>query len=728
MLLFIVSVSMLIRVPSIEQLKILDYPPVEKRTEEGYEVVVDEYELLVRLSPSEYEIIIEDLDKYFKDKAISYPSWSEVRDSIYYLANTYPNITKLDTVGPPTYEGRLILALKISDNPDIDEDEPEILIEGLHHAREWPAVVMPLFIMDTLITGYVNNVPDIKAFVEDLEIWFIPCVNPDGYKYSHDDGDPWWRKNRRYFPSSGTYGVDPNRNYWGYPDTLAEGNWGTPNGASNNPNSYTYMGPSPVSESGPRGVMELRSVHEFIASISYHTYSELVLWPFGHTDNPAPDSDLLSWVGTEMANRISGQFGGTYTPHQSVGLYPTVGDETDFGYGYSLFKLGQMSLPYTIEMCASFAPSEGYLPQIIHENFDAIYWLFEHAFEIKDSVEKRERVVLEFDSLADTVPPKFSISWYPVSWDPEAYFYMLREYGALSYVTDGAESNSNLWILDGFSRVTSDAHTGSYSFYSDNNGGGEYVTLMRTKYPFPPPESFSYWIKYDITDNYDFGYFEISEDGRFYYEVRDYVGNSTGWIEEYIDLRNFCDSVFGDSLQEIYYRFRLCTSYGSEIWIDDIINIGAFGFDSIIDTVTNNSYTFNSHPLGRYYITIRGENAIGWGDWCNPICFNVSSGTYVIDSDIEPKRFELYNVYPNPVYRSCVFQYSIPEGGDVKLSIFDIAGRDVVTLVDKHQSPGLYRISWDGKDSDRMDLSCGVYFYRLSVNDYISTRKLILVR
>ncbi|MCK4321371.1 T9SS type A sorting domain-containing protein, partial [candidate division WOR-3 bacterium] len=262
----------------------------------------------------------------------------------------------------------------------------------------------------------------------------------------------------------------------------------------------------------------------------------------------------------------------------------------------------------------------------------------------------------------------------------------------------------------------------------DNNGGGEYVTLMRTKYPFPPPESFSYWIKYDIADNYDFGYFEISEDGRFYYEVRDYVGNSTGWIEEYIDLRNFCDSVFGDSLQEIYYRFRLCTSYGSEIWIDDIINIGAFGFDSIIDTVTNNSYTFNSHPLGRYYITIRGENAIGWGDWCNPICFNVSSGTYVIDSDIEPKRFELYNVYPNPVYRSCVFQYSIPEGGDVKLSIFDIAGRDVVTLVDKHQSPGLYRISWDGKDSDRMDLSCGVYFYRLSVNDYISTRKLILVR
>jgi hypothetical protein len=615
MLLLLIGASMLIRVPDEAQLRKLNYPAVERRTEEGYEVVVDEYELYTKLTPSEYKVLISDLDE-----------------------NTYPGITKLDTVGPITYEGRPVLALKISDNASIDEDEPEILIEGLHHAREWPAVVMPLFIMDTLITGYMNNVPDIKAFVENLEIWFIPCVNPDGYKYSHDDGNPWWRKNRHYFPSSGTYGVDPNRNYWGYPDTAGEGNWGTPHGASNNPGSETYMGPFQVSESGPRGVVELRSKHEFIASLTYHTYSELVLWPFGYTYDSAPDSDILSWVGTQMANLISCQGSGTYTPQQASDLYPTVGDETDGAYGYSLFKLGQMTLPYTIEMATEFAPPESELHQIIHENFDGVYWLLDHASSLEDSVKNRERVVLEFDTLSDAVFPIFTVSWHPVSWDPEASSYTLREYSDLYYQNDGAETNSGLWIMDDFSRVSSDAHSGTYSFYSNNDNGNEYATLMRTRNPFPSPENFSYWIKYNISTNSDFGYFEISDNGRFWYEVRDYEGSS-GWTQETVDLRSFCDSVFGDSLQEIFYRFRLCVSSSSEMWVDDIVNIGTFGVDTIIDTVSIDSYNFSSHPLGEFYLSVRGENDRGWGDWCNPIHFTVR-GT-VMQSAVDPDTIDV---------------------------------------------------------------------------------------
>lgn len=668
MLLFLISASMLIRVPTESQLRKLDYPPVEKRTKEGYEVVVDEEQLHIKLLPSEYTIIIEDLDKYFRSRALAYPTWIEVRDSIYSLANNYPSITKLDTVGSPTYEGRLILALKISDNASIDEDEPELLFEGLHHAREWPAIVMPLFIMDTLITGYMNNVPDIKAFVENLEIWFIPCVNPDGYKYSHDDGNPWWRKNRRYFSSSGTYGVDPNRNHWGYPDTAGEGNWGTPHGASNSPSSETYMGPCQVSEAGPQGIVELRKNHEFIASITYHTYSELVLWPFGHTYDEAPDDDLLSWVGTAMANLISCQSSGTYTPQQSSDLYPTVGDETDFAYGYSLFKLGQMTLPYTLEMCASFAPSESNLPQIIHENFDAVYWLLDNAFQIEDSLKRRERVVLGFDSLPDTVPPNFTVSWHPLSWDPEASSYILREFSDLSYEFDGAESSSGFWIMDGFSRVTSSSHSGSYSFYSNNSGGG-YTSLMRTKYPFLSPSAVTYWINYDISTNSHFGYFEISEDGRYWYEVCDYAGNSGGWIEESINLRSFCDSVFGDSLATIFYRFRLCaSSTSSDIWIDDITNIGIFGTDTVLDTVSVTSFDFDNHPLGEFYLTVRGENDRGWGDWCYPLGFTVFSGNYPPGKPVLISLFDNASIYNQTPALS--FVSTDAEGEDIEYRIF----------------------------------------------------------
>ena len=132
--------------------------------------------------------------------------------------------------------------------------------------------------------------------------------------------------------------------------------------------------------------------------------------------------------------------------------------------------------------------------------------------------------------------------------------------------------------------------------------------------------------------------------------------------------------------------------------------------------------------MGEYYICVKGENSKGWGDWCSPVRINVSSGTYIPENYNIQREFILYQVSPNPVYNSCIFKYTTPEEGEVRLSIFDIAGRNVVNLVDKQQTPGFYSIKWDGRTRKGEYMSSGVYFYRLSVNNYIATKKFVLFR
>ena len=111
------------------------------------------------------------------------------------LANAYPNITHLDTIGESQQFGYLIQAIKISDNPDMEEDEPAILFDGLHHAREPVGMESCLAIMDHLLSNYGVDT-QVTNWVDSSEIWIIPMLNPEGWKYIVDDSlsSPWWRK------------------------------------------------------------------------------------------------------------------------------------------------------------------------------------------------------------------------------------------------------------------------------------------------------------------------------------------------------------------------------------------------------------------------------------------------------------------------------------------------------------------------------------------------------
>ena len=257
--------------------------------------------------------------------------------------------------------------LKVSDNVEIEEDEPGTFFMGLHHSREPISVEVVMGILYHLLDNYGTD-PEITGFIDNTQIWFIPIVNPNGHRIVTEEIDLWWRKNIRdnnqngQFDTSndygyGTDGVDPNRNY-GF-------QWGDV-GTSDSYNSPVYHGPNAWSEPEIVAMKNLLESHHFVTGITYHSYSELVLFPFGYEMGvTAPDHDALEELAIEMAYTIPAQNGGFYTPQQSLELYPCMGTTDDYAYGvHSIFS-------FTIELGIQFIPPAGQIDEIVENNLEA---------------------------------------------------------------------------------------------------------------------------------------------------------------------------------------------------------------------------------------------------------------------------------------------------------------------------------------------------------------------
>lgn len=281
-----------------------------------------------------------------REDAGAYHTYAEVRSEIDALVAAKPDVIRQEVIGT-TVEGRDIVGVQISAGGD-PADKPAMLVTGLHHSREWISVEVPMALIHQLVEGY-GQVDWITEVVNGRNLWVIPVVNPDGHFYSQTQYK-MWRKNRAT-NEDGSRGVDPNRNY-GY-------NWGMP-GASPSPSSETYRGPSAFSEPEIQAVRDLGIREGFVSAISFHSYSELVLWPWGYTYDPAPDEDVLAYHGRKMG-ALTG-----YTPQQSSDLYPTSGDFDDWFYG------DQGALAYTFELGKQFVPPEDQIPGIVNPNLAAL--------------------------------------------------------------------------------------------------------------------------------------------------------------------------------------------------------------------------------------------------------------------------------------------------------------------------------------------------------------------
>jgi carboxypeptidase T len=273
-----------------------------------------------------------------------YHSVQTLEQELKALVASRPEIAELQEIGRGV-EGRIIWALRIGERKG---SARKLLFMGCHHAREWIAVEVPFLLADHLVKNADHD--PIKQWLSQGEIWVAPMVNPDGHEYCRTT-ERLWRKNRR--PNAdGSFGVDPNRNY-GYM-------WGTLNvpTSSRVPSDDTYVGPRAFSEPETQAVRDLVGRELFRGVITYHSYSQLILYPWGYTNTPIVDpTDLnkTSKLAQRMADLIKGVHGEVYTPEQSSSLYPTAGDTTDWTYG-------TYGIPsYTIELRPSAVADGGFI-------------------------------------------------------------------------------------------------------------------------------------------------------------------------------------------------------------------------------------------------------------------------------------------------------------------------------------------------------------------------------
>ena len=573
----------------------------------------------------DYSVIIWDMDSYSQSFVDQYHTFDEMEQILQDIAEDYPDITSLYSIRK-SYEGRDVWCLEVSDNPGVDEGEPGVFYMGLHHAREWPTLEICLYIADNLTSQYGTD-PDITDVVDNRRLWLVPCVNPDGYHYCHDLGNDW-RKNRHYFPDfgiRGTWGVDLNRNYGGSSNGDAWGSWGSlgPGSASHVPSRDVYCGPFALSELETQTIRDVFLENDICASISWHTFSELVMWPWGYSTNAkTPDDEYMAYVGTQIASRITNQDGsGNYTPTQSSGLYPTTGDTTDWAYGYGHYIQGRPTFSYTIEACSSFHPSESYLDQICRENFDGALYLLQEAENIKNNVTPRV-IPPEIDEMFPDSDGNYTVSWVEKNLDAKPDYFQLDELTDLSIVIDDVESGSDLWLLDGFSIIDSKCHSDINSFKSRKNNTD--VSSMTSVYPMPIEEKMklSFWCCYDIEENQDCAFVEVSLDGRSYALLDTFTGSSNGWIYQEYDLDDFV----GDS---VFVRFRHTTDYnilGDGFYVDDISPVADFSsVNSLSSSIDDNYFEINGRSKGTYYYRARGHNSEhGWGDFSTLKRINVA--------------------------------------------------------------------------------------------------------
>jgi hypothetical protein len=296
-----------------------------------------------------------------------YHSYAELEADLRALESAFPKLARLSVIGV-TLENRNIYALKISDNVSLDEEEAEVLFLGCHHAREWISVEVPFLLAEFLLGQYATD-NQVRRAVDRSEIWIVPLVNPDGLEYSIRSYR-YWRKNRR-LNSDGTFGVDLNRNYgygWGYDD------WGS----SPEPASEVYRGAGPFSEPETRAVRDFFRQRHFQALISYHSYAQVILYPWGFIAAPTDKDALFSSLAFSMSNLMQAVNGRVYGFGRSGdSFYLTNGDTTDWAFGVAGIPAFTIELPPIDQLEGGFFNAERDIGPIFRENLPAALYLID---------------------------------------------------------------------------------------------------------------------------------------------------------------------------------------------------------------------------------------------------------------------------------------------------------------------------------------------------------------
>ncbi|MDD5360808.1 MAG: M14 family zinc carboxypeptidase [Ignavibacteria bacterium] len=711
-----------------------------KSTGVRYEITVDDwqsyYDNLSRLSATEFR---QALEQSKRDYNVSHNIMGsmggflkrqEVINKLDSMRLQYPNLISAKWSIGMSYENRELWCVRMTKNPDAPTGRPEVFIYGLTHAREPTGMESLIYYMYWLLENY--NVDPLATYIlNNREIYFMPIYNADGYYYNettNPNGGGMWRKNRK--PCSGGYGTDPNRNYGIY------SYWNSSNGGSSTScSSDTYRGTNPNSEPETIAFENFVNSRNFKSGISFHTYGNHLIKPWAWCDpTPTPDDAIFNEWGLDMNQYNHYNYGSCY---QLLSYYSR-GDALDWLYNDSAHshiiaftsEVGSDFWPPASEimpdvqanlwMCQYISMAAG--PFVNNKNitFNKTTYSQNETGNVKVVFRNKGRmdaqnIKVEFIPVnsyisipvqvytkasmpsltSDSVTFNFTISGsVPNSYaiptrikikqnDTNVVFDQLYNVLVGSGVTafaDSAENGTANWTYGtGWAINTSNYHTPSHSFAYPNYGVNV-NSSMSLNFPLNlssyPVAYLEYWHRYDVEASYDYCYVELSNDnGTTWQQVASYTGTNNTWTRQIFDVSSMISSS-----NNVRLRFRLTSDAG----------------------VQNSGWYVDDIKITNYLGPVTG---IG----------NINPET--------PGKYSLEQNYPNPFNPSTQINYSVPKDGMVKITVFDLLGREIRSLVNDFKKAGFYSVDFDGSS-----LSSGFYFYKMESGNYIESKKMMLVK
>ncbi len=464
---------------------------------------------LLRDTGFDFAVQIADLEALFAERLSTreygaYHTPDEAYATIDSLEALHPNI-----IGPrvsigTSLEGRDIWAIRVSDNPTLDEGEPAALINSYIHAREAITLEVVLHFLEYLIDGYGID-SRVTRLVDEREIWFVPVVNPDGVAYNiqtNPNGGGMWRKNRRN-NGDGNFGVDLNRNFgygWGWDDE----------GSSPYTWSTTYRGSGPFSEPETQVYRDFINSRNIRASLTYHSYSNLVIYPWDYVDVHTPDHATFNRVSALMTEE-NGYYCGT--AYDAVG-YLTNGGTEDWLYGDTLEH--DPVLCFTVEVGSysdNFWPSESRIEPLCEENMELLMRFLEAGRDFYGTWPPATPCITS--GLPDN--HRYTLSWEtpdPMPQNEAVSYDLCRVSG---YQDTGADAMNNTDRWSGSWRLSSvssySAPTCLHSYPEDRNQDNEWIMQLSADVEVALGQLVECQMKSSLTLYHEYLYLEVSTDG-----------------------------------------------------------------------------------------------------------------------------------------------------------------------------------------------------------------------
>ncbi|MCD4828495.1 MAG: carboxypeptidase regulatory-like domain-containing protein [Candidatus Cloacimonetes bacterium] len=692
------------------------------------------------------------------------------------------------------FDDHELWALKVSANVAVDEDEPHIFFIGEHHAREPISAEVVLGLLEHMLDNYGTD-PEITDDIDSKTLWFIPLLNPDGHKIVLDQTDIWWRKNIRdnndnhtfdsdYGTGTGDDGVDLNRNY-GFM-------WGNV-GSTDNPNGVTYHGPEAFSEPESQAIRDLVSAHHFVLGFTYHSYSELVLYPYAYAEDIyTPDVVALSGLAMEVAAAIDALYGGHYTGGPSYGLYPTMGDTTDWAYG--LFGI----FAYTIELATQFIPPQSQIGTITDDNIPGAMLMLDridyatltgHIIDADTGPPVQAEVFVEgIDDTGEFRHPMLADETWGRYWrmlPPGDWTVEYRAYGYASQSFDVTITDDARTIQDvALTPVGTTTFTGTvYDAVTGNGLADATVTMLGTPFdPVTTPADGSFSFVSIAYGSYEL---EVTREG--YGMWRDWVEVTPGGsvqiplfppafaddFESGLDNWTTTGS-WNTTTNESHSPSHSLTDSPTGNYGNNSNTSATLAQDIDLTTAENASVSFwakwdiesgydycylQARQVGQTQWTSLGSLS-GENDWAqqqfslNQFCgqqiqlrFRFETDTYVTDDGIYIDDFTIYmdypldltngdvdaftrlrGNYPNPFNPETRVAFDLAHPGAVNLRVFNTRGQLVATLVNTDLPAGTHSVVWDGQNSHGAPVASGIYLFRLETDNATMVRKGLLLK